>query len=141
MKARNGMIKKVEFYFYHEKAIRLAVYEARLDHVPVGNSPGGIINRPVERQALRNIYPLKSVVLDGGYVATNPEAWLKVIDKTYELLDKSTAGIARRRYKGDRYEDICKRYRIDKNKYYAMIEQVRQTAVLCAVQAGLIKVY
>lgn len=141
-KSTNKYAKTVEWYLFHEKEIKLAVAEARLDVAFTGNAGSAVISSPTENAALRNIEPLQKVVLSDGAEVFEPERWLLAIKKIYAGLDKKQNTIARKRYRqGESYTRTCINLGISQNTYFHTLNSVKSYAVVVAVQAGLIKVF
>ena len=138
----NKYAMMVEWHLFHEKEIRQAVDEARLDVASTGAGSSAIISSPTESTALRNITPLSKVVLSDGSEVVRPELWLLAIKKIYEGLDKKQKTIARKRYRqGESYTRTCMSLEISQNTYFHTLNSIRSYAVVVAVQAGLVKVF
>lgn len=133
-------IRRVEFVFYHERAIRDAVFEAREDTVTpeVYNNSG--LPDPTLREVIRRLTPVDEVLVSGEYLKY-PERWLDVVDKTYAWC-KNQQGchyeIARRRYRGEHYLKSCRELHISQNSYSSLLEKIRTYAALQAAQLNLI---
>ena len=138
----NKYAMMVEWHLFHEKEIRQAVDEARLDVASTGAGSSAIISSPTESAALRNITPLSKVVLSDGSEVVKPELWLLAIKKIYAGLDKKQKTIARKRYRqGESYTRTCMSLEISQNTYFHTLNSIRSYAVVVAVQAGLVKVF
>ena len=138
----NKYAMMVEWHLFHEKEIRQAVDEARLDVASTGAGSSAIISSPTESAALRNITPLSKVVLSDGSEVVKPELWLLAIKKIYAGLDKKQTTIARKRYRqGESYTRTCMSLEISQNTYFHTLNSIRSYAVVVAVQAGLVKVF
>lgn len=138
----NKYAMMVEWHLFHEKEIKQAVDEARLDVASTGAGSSAIISSPTESAALRNITPLSKVVLSDGSEVVKPELWLLAIKKIYAGLDKKQKTIAKKRYKqGESYIKTCLNLTISQNTYFNTLTAIRNYAVVVAVQAGLVKVF
>ena len=75
--------RKIDFVFYNEAKIREAVAETRADdgrpHLPQNAE----FANPTATTAVKNLMPLKKVVLNGEQTLEYPERWLTVIDRTW----------------------------------------------------------
>ena len=127
-------IKKIDFIFYNEKEIRLAVLEARntgkpLCEVPSKNASG--VSDPTARDAMYNLTPLPTVRINGQDLRL-PERWLTVIDKTYawaEADNKLRYKVAKLKYSGENYKAICMECHISMKHQYLLLEKFRMYAV------------
>ena len=138
----NKYAMAVEWHLFHEKEIKQAVDEARLDVASTGAGSSAIISSTTESTALRNITPLSKVVLSDGSEVVRPELWLLAIKKIYEGLNKKQKTIARKRYRqGESYTRTCMNLEISQNTYFHTLNSIRSYAVVVAVQAGLVKVF
>lgn len=131
-------IKKVDFVFYREKDIRDAVEEFRHGGKKQAEGGGGI-GDPTAAQALRNVIPLRCANIN-GHMLEWPESWLQVIDATYGWCNQDRLIVAKDRYNDVDYRVTCAKLSIAQPQYYKLLRSVRNRAVLCAVQYGLIKV-
>ena len=143
---RESYMRQIDFIFYREKEIREAVFRARIKTAFSGTlrlvNAGGIPD-PTATEAVRNLTPLKSVILNDGEMIEYPESWLEVIDKTYkycETQNDSRLEVARRRYSHEDYRKTCVELNISDTKRRRLLELVKIYAALQAVQSGLIKV-
>ena len=103
---------------------------------------GGIPD-PTAMQAMRNLTPIRAVILTGGEVIKLPECWLEVIDKTYSYCAKQKdcrLEVAKRRYSAEDYRKTCRELNISNVTRSRLMELVRIYAALQAVQLGLITV-
>ena len=140
-------IKKIDFVFYNEREIRLAVLEAREGggsgkplEVPGRNGSG--VSDPTARDAMYNLTPLPMVRINGQELRL-PERWLTVIDKTYAWAKSQSEihhEVARRRYRGEDYRVTCRELHIAKSTLHRIIEVVKMYASLQAAQMNLIYV-
>ena len=145
-RGRETYMRKIDFIFYREKEIREAVNQARLNMTTGGtlrliNATG--IPDPTATQAVRNLTPLKTVVISGGETIEYPESWLEVIDKTYkycEMQKDCRLEVARRRYRSEDYRKTCRELNIADTTRRRLLELVQIYAALQAVQLGLIQV-
>ncbi len=146
-RSRDSYMRKIDFIFYREKEIRDAVYRARLT---IGISSGtlklintGGISDPTAMQAVANLTPLKSVVINDGEIIEYPERWLEVIDKTYRYCATSNdcrLEVAKRRYRSEDYRKTCSDLHISDSTRRRLLELVKMYAALQAVQLNLIYV-
>ncbi|MBR3746244.1 MAG: hypothetical protein IKP64_01900 [Selenomonadaceae bacterium] len=134
--------RKIDFVFYNESKIRLAIAEMRLDdgrpHLPSNG-----ISNPTMMQAIRNLTPLAKVSLGNGHDIEFPERWLEVIDKTWSWAKAQPdcrAEVARRRYAKEDYRKTCHELNISNSTRRRLFDFVRMYAALHAVQLGLIRV-
>lgn len=145
-KNRNSYLARIDFIFYHEKEIREAVLQARLDSGGLGTiriAGGNGLTDPTARQAVKNLTPLPVVVIHGGHTVKHPEHWLIVIDKTYDWCKTqkdSRYEVARRRYNDEDYRKTCRELNISNSTRRRLLELVQMYAALQAVQRGLIQV-
>lgn len=134
--------RKIDFIFYNEAKIRLAVEEMRLDDGRPRLPSNGVSN-PTQMQAVRNLTPLEKVSLDGLHSVEFPERWLEVIDKTWSWAKAQPdcrAEVARRRYAKEDYRKTCRELGISESTLRRLFDLVRMYAALHAVQLGLIRV-
>ncbi len=127
--------------FYNEKKIRAAVYAARND-IPrqtVGGG-GGEVGNPTESIALRNVSPLRYVMVDGMRVSW-PEDWLKVIDSTWANFssDSDRYTVLHDMYANVDYRITCDKLNISITTLHAFRSEIRQYAALCAANLNLIR--
>lgn len=146
---REKYFKQIDFIFYHEKQIRDAVKESRIDDVRDGSislfpiASANSFSDPTASRALKNLTPLKSVLLKDGVIVKFPEKWLEVIDKTYsycKMQNDCRYEVARRRYNNEDYRKTCIDLNVSNTTRRRLLELVQIYAALQAVQAGLIKV-
>ena len=134
--------RKIDFIFYNESKIRLAVEEMRLDDGRPRLPSNGISN-PTMMQAVRNLTPLEKVSLDGVHSVEFPERWLEVVDKTWswaKTQNDCRAEVARRRYAKEDYRITCRELGVSNSTRRRLFDFVRMYAALHAVQLGLIRV-
>ena len=143
---REEYMHKIDFIFYREKEIREAVIQARLTMTANGSlrkvSTSGVPD-PTAMQAIRNLMPIKYVVITDGEIVEYPERWLEVIEKTYRYSAKQNdcrAEVAMRRYKREDYRKTCADLNISDSTRRRLLELVKIYAALQAVQLGLIQV-
>jgi len=146
-KNREFYFRQVDFIFYHERKIRDAVIEKQLGKdnsislFPVANTHN--ISDPTASKALKNLTPLKFVILPDGTLIKYPEKWLAVIEKTYNWCRRQEDcryEVAKRRYNNEDYRKTCIDLHISKTTLHSLLEKVRIYAALQAVQAGLLKI-
>ena len=140
---RDSFVKKIDFVFFNENKIRVAVYEERNDsHRKPEIKSGKVLLNPTERDALKNIIPLPQVSI-GGSVLKLPELWINVIDKTYSWCRNKSEiffQAVRRKYNGEHYHKICSDYSISQPHFFNIIDKARMYAAMQAAQFGLIHV-
>lgn len=140
----NSYIRKIDYIFYREKAIRRAVKEVREDSDKPRIRQVGQIGDPTATEAIRNMKLLPVVILDNGERIESPEAWIKVIDKTYEwsksMRDSRYETAIRRYRKEEDYRKTCAELNISQTTYARNIERVRMYAALHAYKLNLIEV-
>ena len=145
---RNGgtnkpWIRKIDFVFYNEQEIRLAVLEARntgkpLAEVPSRNASG--MSDPTARDAISNLSPVPVVRINEQELRL-PERWLTVIDKTYAWAKSQSDEhyeVARRRYHGEDYRVTCRELHVAQSTHSKIMENIRMYAALQAAQMNLI---
>ena len=138
-------IRKVDFVFYNEKEVRLAVMEARnsgkpLCEVPSRNASG--VSDPTARDAMYNLTPLPVIEINGQDLRL-PERWLIVIDKTYAWAKSQSDvhyEVARRRYNGEDYRKTARELHVTTPSVYKMMDNIKTYAALQAAQLNLIYV-
>ena len=134
---------KIDFIFYNEEKIRVAVAEARADDGRPHLRQKAAGSDPTATQAVRNLTPLVKVMINAEQVIEYPERWLEVIDKTWSWAQKQKDcryEIARRRYAREDYKKTCCELHISQSFYFRLIDCVKMYAALHAVQLGLIRV-
>ena len=135
-------IKKIEYAFFNEKAIREAVYEARsLMKIPEVRN-GSSLADPTAAQAIRNLTPVHSINLYGEELR-RPEDWLTVIDKTYCWCSRQCETylkLAKRRYEGVHFAKICATLNLVPEKFFRILEKIRHYAALQASYLQLIRI-
>lgn len=141
MQRRTGTeyMRKIDFVFYNERAIREAVLDAREGAGKSAARNKNHIGDPTAAKAIRNVTPLRSVRVRGMHLEW-PEHWLKVVDAVYAWCIGDRQVVAEDRYHGVDYADTCVKLSISTKTYYNILNEVRQRAALCAVQLGVIKV-
>jgi hypothetical protein len=132
-------MRKIDFVFYNERAIREAVLDAREGAGKSAARNKNHIGDPTAAKAIRNVTPLRSVRVRGMHLEW-PEHWLKVVDAVYAWCTGDRQVVAADRYHGVDYADTCVKLSISTKTYYNILNEVRQRAALCAVQLGVIKV-
>lgn len=138
-KGKNDYLRRVEFAFYNEAAIRQAVREKRLDRGTKAVGARGGFSDPTASAAISAATPIRCVVVDGRHVG-KPEDWLKVIDKTYEHLEPLHRGIVHDRYLGRSYQETCIQRNVSQATYSRIVAEARMFAASVAAQFGLIKI-
>lgn len=135
--------RKVDFIFYNEEKIRVAVAEARADDGRPHLRQKAESSDPTATQAARNLTPLVKVMINCDDVIEYPERWLEVIDKTWTWAKKQKDcryEAARRRYAKEDYRKTCRELHVSTAHYFRLVDCVRMYAALHAVQLGLIRV-
>ena len=134
-----GYVRKIEFVFYNEEKIRVAVMDARnLPQIPGKN--GSQIGDPTASRAIRNVTPLRRVSIHGEYLEW-PEAWLEVVEATYKWCDYDRLIVAKDRYSGIDYRETCAKLSISNTTRRRLLMDIQHYASLCAAQAGLIRLF
>ena len=137
MRKSKGYIRKLEFVFHNEKAIREAVLDARNYHEKTEKNGRGI-GDPTASQAIRNVMPLRWVKIRGEDLEW-PEEWLRVIDATYAWCDRDRIIVARDRYSGVDYRATCAKLSISEPTYFNLLKDIRTHAAFCAANLQLIR--
>lgn len=135
--------RKVDFIFYNEEKIRVAVAEARADDGRPHLRQKANSSNPTATQAVRNLTPLTKVMINIDDVIDYPERWLEVIDKTWAWAQKQKDcryEAARRRYAKEDYRKTCCELHIGQTTFFRLVDLVKMYASLHAVQLGLIRV-
>ena len=133
-------MRKIEFVFYNERAIRAAVEDARNDTREVSPRNGSGLPDPTAYEAIKNLTPIPAVEIS-GQLLEHPERWLVVVDKTYAWCQRQSDmhyEIARRRYNGEDYRKTCRELAITQPVVSSVMEKIRMYAALQAVQFQLI---
>ena len=138
-KGKHDYLRRVEFAFYNEAAIRQAVREKRLDRGTKAAGARGGFSDPTASAAISAATPIRCVVIDGRRVG-KPETWLKVVDKTYEHLEPLHRGVIRDRYLGRSYQETCIKRSVSQAIYSRIVSDARMFAASIAAQYGLIKI-
>jgi len=143
----------IDFIFFHEKDIRIAIREKRLD--PGGCSTGGNgtghskISDPTAAQGIKLASPIVAVSIEYGAaiggirnsrMIRNPEKWLQVLFETKVFYkDKKQGEYIRRRYdQNENWRDTCKAMKCSKARYYAHKSDVFSFAKGMAIGYGMI---
>ena len=134
----SSYVKKIDYVFYSEGAIKLAVDEIRKDNSHYGKNGSGVSD-PTAAEVIRNTTPILSVLI-GDSKLERPEEWLRVINATYAWCDRDRFIVAKDRYAGIDYRQTCAKLTISTAQYFRWLYDVRHFAALCAAQMGLIKV-
>lgn len=134
-----GYIRVIDFVFYNEKKIRLAVLAARED-VPYAGKSGSGVGDPTASKAIRNATPLRSVMV-GGEKLEWPEDWLRVIDATRAWceLDNEKQIVLNDMYEGVDYRHTCATLNISFTTLHRFRQEIRNHAALCAANLNLIR--
>ena len=135
--------RKIDFIFYNEDKIRVAVSEARADDGRPHLRQKAGSSDPTATQAVRNLTPLTKVMINSEQTIEYPERWLEVIDKTWAWAKKQSDcryEVARRRYAKEDYKKTCHELHISTTTFFRLADLVKMYAALHAVQLGLIRV-
>lgn len=135
--------RKIDFIFYNEAKIRIAVREMRLDDGQPRLRKVSSVSDPTAMQAVKNLTPILKVSLNNEQDVEFPEKWLEVVDKTWEWAkaqDDCRYEVARRRYANEDYRKTCRELFISDPTRRRLLDFVRMYAALHAVQRGLIRV-
>lgn len=136
-------IRKIDFVFHNEAAIRAAVEEERMGgkYVPELRNGSGLPD-PTATEAIRNLSPIQSVTID-GQILKYPERWLVVIDKTYNWCRRQGEKyyeVARARYNDEYFVRTCTKLDLTFTLFYRIVERIKMYAALQAAQLNLIYV-
>ena len=140
--SKKSWIRKIDFVFYNEAEIRLAVLESKFNDKP---APAIIrntskISDPTASEAIVNLTPIAAVKIKGQDLR-QPEKWLTVIDKSYTWAIESNNlkyQVAKLKYKGIDYKMICIERHISIRFLYTLLEKFRGYAASQARDEGLI---
>lgn len=140
--SKKSWIRKIDFVFYNETEIRLAVLEAKLNGKPMPeiSRNASNISDPTASEAIVNLSPISTVKIKGQDL-NQPEKWLAVIDKTYAWAAENNNikyQIAKLKYKGIDYRMICLGQHISIRFLYTLLEKFRGYAASQARDEGLI---
>ncbi len=133
-------MRKIDFVFYNERAIRAAVLDARNDTREVSPRNGSGLPDPTAYEAITNLTPIPAVEIS-GQLLEHPERWLTVVDKTYAWCRRQSDvhyEIARRRYRGEDYRKTCREVAVSEPMFFNLLERIRMYAALQAAQFQLI---
>lgn len=133
--------RKVDFAFYNEEKIRIAIAEMKEDNGRPYLSQSSGFSDPTATQVVRDLTPLKQVMINCEQSIEYPEKWLTVIDKTWLWAKKQTDcryEVAKRRYAKEDYRKTCLDLHISNTTRRRLFDFVRMYASLHAVQLGLI---
>lgn len=147
-------LKLIEKRLSQYELIKKAVADCRADHNYNGKSGGkgkAFISDPTANEAVSNITPLNSVVIeiDNKIIKIKkPEKWLELARAVFEHFSKhcscSSKSIKMILYykfiRHKNYNFICTKLEISKNKYYKELDKILWFALSYACQIGLIKV-
>lgn len=144
----------IDFVFSHEKEIRNAILEKRLDPGSTGKPAGGSsrsqVSDPTANKGMRNVAPVPIVLVEYGARINgiresksikNPETWLQVIGIVKEYyIGTPVAEFLRRRYdQGELWKETCRNMGLtNKGRYFDMKKSAIHCAELAAVERGLI---
>lgn len=135
-------IRVIEFVFYNEREIRLAIMDARAE----SNSPeirnGSGLPDPTATAAIRNLSLVPFIVI-GGQELKLPERWMTVVEKTYAWCKRQGGkyyDVARARYGGEYFVNTCAKLDLTISLFYDIIEKIKVYAALQAAQLNLIHV-
>ena len=141
--SKKSWIRKIDFIFYNENEIRLAVLEAKVGGKPVMEMPihnANNVSDPTATKAIQSMTPITTIRIKGQDLH-QPEKWLTVIDKTYAWTrenDNLRYQIAKLKYKGIDYRMICLGQHISIRFLYTLLEKFRGYAASQARDEGLI---
>lgn len=143
----------VEFCFFHEDAIRQAIFEKRNDGcIPKtgGNGTGhSKISDPTAQKALQRVEALGTVVVEYGVsingrrstmTLRNPEKWLRVIDYTKKYYSGRLQGeLYRLKYRESvGRSEVCRRLGISISYYKTMLSDIIRFGEGAAAGLGLL---
>ena len=140
--SKKSWIRRIDFVFYNEAEIRLAVLEAKFDGKPIPaiSRNASKISDPTASEAIVNLTPIATVKIKGQDLQ-QPEKWLAVIDKTYAWTaakDNLRYQVAKLKYKGVDYRAICFGQHISIRFLYTLLEKFRGYAASQARDEKLI---
>lgn len=144
----------IDFVFSHEREIKNAIFEKRLDPGGAGKPAGGSsrsqISDPTANKGVKQAVPVPLVLVEYGAkingvresrVIKQPETWLQVIGAVKDYYHGTpTSEFLRRRYEHrELWKETCKNMNLrNKESYYAMKQNVIHCAELAAVERGLL---
>jgi hypothetical protein len=121
----------VEFVLYNHREIEQAIIKARLD--TYGRTAS------TEKEALRNLTPLRSVRLNNTRSLKRPELWLKWREKFLDNIEGVQADIVKSRYEDNQpYQIFCLENNISQTTYQNLLKDVRSFGIMIAIEMGLI---
>lgn len=121
----------MEFVLYSHRDIEQAIIKARLD--TYGHKAS------TEKEALRNLTPLRSVRFGNGRSLKRPELWLKWREKFLNNLEGIQADIVQSRYEDNQpYQVFCLENNISQGTYQNLLKDVRSFGIMIAIEMGLI---
>lgn len=115
----DSMTRLVDYMFYHEKELRLAVTRRK-----ICTGDGAEVSR---------------IALGDGTSVVYPDRWLIIIDATYRHLE-GLAPCVKEKYMRRDWKDIVTRLGVSKDCYYNAVNEARTFAKCAACQLGLIRV-
>lgn len=131
----------IEFCFKNEAKIKKGIVEYRLDpNIPRSIGHGSGISKPTEIQAINNVTPIKSILLDGATVPY-PELWLRVVYLVKAHFNYKQGGTLywlRYHEKYTRSETLLT-MKISKTRYHQLIIEIIDYAISKALELYLIK--
>lgn len=121
----------MEFVLYSHRDIEQAIIKARLD--TYGHKAS------TEKEALRNLTPLRSVRFSNGRSLKRPELWLKWREKFLNNLEGIQADIVKSRYEDNQpYQIFCLENNISQGTYQNLLKDVRSFGIMIAIEMRLI---
>ena len=141
---RKSAHKKVEYALRHEAEIRRLVRDAKLDSQPpdkaAGPPGGGGISDPTAAQAVRELTPVRAVVMHSGDTLYKPETWLRVVDSVYAQAAEYERAVAKYFFAGHSRIETQMKYNISERNVYYICDDIREAGVEIACQLGLVSV-
>ena len=143
-------LSDINNYLFYADVLRVAVKEARELQDARGVTTGGcghaVVSDPTAQRAIKHATALKSVLIitppRGEEYVQNPEGWLRLIDKVYNLYENQLVGKCMKlRYVQHKNPlTIMVIMGISKNTYYRWRDEFINDAAMCAVSSGLIDI-
>lgn len=145
----------IDFVFSHEKEIKNAIFEKRLDPGGIGKPAGSASNHsqisdPTANKGIKHAVPIPLVLVEYGAkingvresrAIKQPETWLQVVEEVKGYYQGTPTGeFLRRRYEQkELWNETCKHMVLrNKSYYYTMKQNVIHCAELAAVERGLL---
>lgn len=126
----------------HEQMLKRAIWERRHDHAPskVSVPAHAFISNPTENQALQNISSLRKVTCDDGFTLKEPEKWLEVLVKAYDIFPPKAIEVIRSWADGWTATRITCEYPIGRTTFYDLQHKFLFIVLMVASKYGLVDV-